>query len=241
MSLARFFKRLGRYDRRYFRHKAYDSPLRNMIEARIDSGGLRKVYPDLRNTFDIRRGEFRQRLLPFYEEYIHGVSNEIMAVSLELSTFLLFFCEYSRPRRILDLGSGFSSFVFRLHMSEANPKPEVWSVDDSAEWLEKTRGFLINRRVPADNLATWDDWIDRAGGGFDLVLYDMGGFDFRKQSFERVLGLVGENGTVILDDMHSADYGLHVRRLLRERNLAFFNLRHYTHDKYGRYSLLIHR
>lgn len=241
MSLAKFVKRLGRYDRRYFRHKAYDSPLRNVIEARIDAGRLRNVFPDLRSAFDAGKDDCRQRLLPFYEEYIRTVSNEIMAVSLELSTFLLFFCDYRKPRRILDLGSGFSSFVFRLHMSEANPKPEVWSVDDSAEWLDKTRAFLAERRVPADNLTTWDDWTDRPGGGFDLVLYDMGEFDFRKQSFERVLGLVHENGNAILDDMHAADYGLYVRQVMNDRKLAYFNLRHYTHDKYGRYSILVHR
>lgn len=241
MSLARFVRRLGRYNRIYFRNKAYDSPIRNSIESGIDSRRLRKVYPDLQKSFDSGKVEYRHRLLPFYEDYIRNVSNEIMAVSLELSTFLSFFCGVRKPTRILDLGSGFSSFVLRLHKSEASPEPEVWSVDDSSEWLEKTRSFLMKRRVSDKNLMTWDTLVVSNPGRFDFILYDLGDFDFRRDSFDRVLQFADENGVVIVDDMHSANYGLYVRKRLNDNKWKYFNLHHFTNDKYGRYSLLIQR
>jgi predicted O-methyltransferase YrrM len=161
-----------------------------------------------------------------------------MTVSLDLCLFLLSLCEFHRPKRILDLGSGFSSFLFRFYAAGADPVPEIWSVDDSAEWLEKTRSYLTRHELPDANLLTWDNLITRDAGRFDLVLYDLGGFDFRKNSFSRVLEYVGDHAFLVVDDMHAAEFGRHVIRLLGKTGFPYFSARTYTNDKYGRYSLL---
>lgn len=240
-GIVKFVRRLGRYDARYFRHKAYDSPLRGMIESQIDCWRLKKHHPDLHEEFLWKREGLTGRLSPFHEEYVSEVSSDIMAASLELSVLLLFLCETLRPKRILDLGSGFSSFVFRHYARSASPTPVVWSVDDSPEWLEKTRSYLASRDVDAKDLYLWGELIRRKPDPFDLILCDLGGFDFRKDTFETVLGLLGNCGALVIDDMHSAEYGLHVRRIVAESGTIPYSMRRHTHDKFGRYSMLVFR
>lgn len=239
MGLRKFFRHMRRYNWTYVRNKTYDSTLRKAVESGIHSKRLHRIYPGLEKTFELQKDDLRRILLPFFEEYIRDVSSEIMAISLELSAFLLFLCDLRRPRRILDLGSGFSSFVFRHHMSGANPKPDVWSVDDSREWLDKTRSFLTRRNLPADRLISWDDFVRQDPGRFDLILYDLGGFEFRKNSLVRVLRSAEAGGVLILDDVHAADYGRYVIRALKDRNRDYFNIRSYTLDHYGRYSFFV--
>jgi len=238
MQIGKFLQRMRRYDATYFRHKVYDSVTRKTVEAKIDSRRLHRFHPDFVEMHIRRKGEFRNRIFPHYDEYIHRVSNEIMTASLELCLFLLSLCEFHRPKRILDLGSGFSSFLFRSYAAGADPEPEVWSVDDSAEWLEKTRSYLAAHDLPVANLLTWDALVARDAGRFDLVLYDLGGFDFRKDSFPRVLEFSGENAFLVVDDMHAAEFGRSVIRHLRKAGLPYFSAWTYTNDKYGRYSLL---
>lgn len=241
MQIGKFLKRLGRYNATYFRHKVYDSVIRKTVEGIIDARRLRRFHPDYAELLAGRKSEARNRIFPYYNEYIHGVSNEIMTVSLELCLVLLSLCEFRRPRRILDLGSGFSSFLFRFYAAGADPEPEVWSVDDSTEWLEKTRSYLADHDLPASNLLTWDALIGRDAGRFDLVLYDLGGFDFRRDSFSRVLEYLGAGAFLVVDDMHAAEYGRHVIQRLRRDDIPHFSIRSYTNDKYGRYSLLAYR
>jgi len=239
MQIGKFLKRMGRYHATYFRHKVYDSVIRKTVEATIDSRRLHRFHPDFVELHAGRQNEFRDRIFPYYDEYIHGVSSEIMSVSLELCLFLLSLCEFRRPGRILDLGSGFSSFLFRFYAAGADPEPEVWSVDDSTEWLEKTRSYLARNDLPVSNLLTWDAFISRDAGRFDLVLYDLGGFDFRRDSFSRVLESAGREAFLVVDDMHAAEYGRHVIHLLRRNDIPHFSVRTYTNDKYGRYSFLV--
>jgi len=238
-DVEKFFRRLKRYDRRYFRHKFYDSSIRAGIEARADFGKLEKIFPGLYEDYVRRKAEFDSRLLPFYKEYISGVSDEIMAASLDLSRFLLFFCEIRKPGRILDLGSGFSSFVFRSYAQAAPRKPVVWSVDDSVEWLDKTRTYLDSKGLNTENLVPWNEFESLKLEPFDFILYDLGGFDFRKSSFEKVLNRMAKEGVLVVDDMHSADYGLHVKRKIAEHGMSKYSIRRYTHDHFNRYSLLV--
>jgi predicted O-methyltransferase YrrM len=238
-GVGKFFRRLKRYDETYFRHKFYDSSVRAGIEASADSGRLEKRYPGLREEYESRKADLDGRLLPNYTEYVSGVSDQIMAASLELSRFLLFFCETRKPARILDLGSGFTSFVFRAYAKAAPGGPVVWSVDDSVEWLGKTREYLASKGLGTENLVSWDEFESLRLEPFDFILYDLGGFEFRKNSFEQVLNRMAKGGVLVVDDMHAAEYGLHVKRKVAERGLSGYSIRRYTHDRFNRYSLLV--
>ena len=127
---------IRRYNATYFKHKIYDSSLRKVIRSIIDRKRIQKQYPHLQGYFEENKNRYARVLQPFYENYVSTVSNEIMAISIELSVFLIVLCDMTRPQKILDLGSGFSSFTFRFMKSilEGGYRPIIWSIDDSGPY-----------------------------------------------------------------------------------------------------------
>src|SRR5581483_11179383 len=103
------------------------SPRARRIAER-DAARLRRRFPFL-GSYAEASAPVAKRLAPAYADYIARVSPDPIAVALPLATFLGVLCEQLRPQRILDLGSGFSSYVFR-----ASAAPEVWSLDQSPAW-----------------------------------------------------------------------------------------------------------
>jgi predicted O-methyltransferase YrrM len=240
IDIGKTIRHFKRYNFRYFQHKAYGLPLHRWAVSEIDGHRLELRYPGLRKKYELSKEAYRQKILSHYHEYISEISSEIMASSLELSIFLLFMCDMAQPKKILDLGSGFSSFLFRFHALNAPNNPLICSVDDSEEWLIKTAGFLTTHHLLATNLMTWDDFSGQDRGSFDFIFYDLGPFEFRKDSLKRVLEkMTGPHGIVILDDMHSADYGLFVERSLKGTRFRAYDTGCYTRDHYSRYSLML--
>jgi predicted O-methyltransferase YrrM len=208
------------------------------IEAAKDTLSLRQQLPWIR-AYPELGPPARSALLPFYREYVATVSTQVMAISLELAVFLSVTCDECRPARILDLGSGFSSFVFRTYMLKASPLPEVWSVDDDAHWLERTRESLVKHDLPTEQLLTWSSFQQRSPGVFDLILYDLGNMETRKRTLEHVLEYSAEGSVLILDDVQKPEYGSYARKFLKGRQHGLYSLRRYTLDDFGRYSLLV--
>ena len=231
---------IRRYNSTYFKHKLYDSPIRKSIISYIDHNRIQKQYTQFQNTYETKKEEYKRKLLPTYEEYITKVSTEIMAISLELSVFCLLIFDIIRPKKIVDFGSGYSSYVFRSSTSiiGGNYQPTIWSVDDSAEWIDKTKTFLVSHNISSDNVITWDEFIKQNLDPFDLILYDLGGFEFRKENLEQIIKLCDNNGMIIFDDMHSAEYGRYLNKILKKSNCTCYDIRYYTKDKFGRYSKL---
>ena len=177
-----------------------------------------------------------------YDEYTKTVSYEGMPISFESACFLWSLCEAIEPKRILDMGSGFSSFVFRRYQATAGVRPEVWSVDESAEWLEKTREFLGAHGLTVDNLLTWENFQVSEPGYFDLIMHDLGYMNDRPDIFQRMLSLRDPDGIVIVDDFHHPEYRPEIYRRLQEYDtLAGYRLRWLTLDKYLRYLLMVRR
>lgn len=152
----------------------------------------------------------------------------------------LFFalCAILNPKKILDLGSGFSSFVFRLYASRAAIKPVTWSVDDASEWLEKTEAFLIKHKVNHENLVEWGSFMAQKQDRFDFVLNDFSNMENRRQHFQEIMSKVSPAGMLFLDDMHRLEYNTYVGGALREFNGKHYSLRLLTKDSFGRYSTL---
>src|SRR3977135_3134813 len=59
--------------------------------------------------------ESRRVLEPLYARYVESVSSPVWALSLETAAVVHALCSLTRPDAVLDLGSGFSSAVFRLY------------------------------------------------------------------------------------------------------------------------------
>lgn len=168
-----------------------------------------------------------------YQRYVTGVSHPAHAISLQLAFYLWDLVDSTRPSRVADLGSGFSSYVLRLYAKNHAPEMEVWSVDDDAGWLEKTRVFLDSEDVSTDNLVLWEDFGEHS---FDCVLHDLGTMDTREATLSSAIGLVRPGGALVLDDLQMPSYRQFVEQSLERRGIAYESARDQTYDLIGRYS-----
>lgn len=234
----RFFRRLRRFNYSYFRRKIYDLKILKELESRSGASRLGLKLDVSPEHIEQKMQEFSRIISPYYKNYVTTTSSEIMAMSFELAIFTLALCEITKPKKILDLGSGFSSFCFRYWIKNYSPDSEVMSVDDEPEWLDKTREYLLRHNLPSNQLITWDELIGGDYGKFDLVFYDFGTFPVRKNSLSKVIDFASRPSILILDDMHSAEYGLYVKKTLKDRKLESFSIRRYTNDKFTRYAFL---
>lgn len=176
-------------------------------------------------------------LASLHDEYVREISSPAMAASLELSAFLLSLCEVSGYRRIADLGSGFSSFVFRYY-AKSNPGVEIYSVDDDAQWLQRTGGYLKSKGMSDRGLVTLQEFLSIKPEAFDCIFHDLNFVEVRIRHLTTLLPMVQPNGILILDDMHKPEYRYKVLKELRERSWHVYNAKDFTQDSYGRYSMI---
>lgn len=175
-----------------------------------------------------------------YTGYTKDVSYEGMPISFESACFLWSMCEALNPKRILDMGSGFSSFVFRHYQRTASPDLEIWSVDESAEWLGKTKDFLLLHHLSDRDMYTWGEFQTLAPPQFDLISHDLGYMHERPDILERILTLRTDNGIIVVDDYQNPTYRAELdRRLHNYETLEGHDIRWLTLDRFLRYSLLI--
>lgn len=174
-----------------------------------------------------------------YEEYVNGISSPEMAMSLRVAYMMIAMCSYINPHRILDLGSGFSSYLFRSWAKTENREVEVYSIDDNEFWLLRTEEFLVKHSLDAVNLLAWSAFQELPKTKWDLIFYDLGSMETRIQNFEYV---INQGALIVVDDIHKSSYATHIKQVLNQQqygNHEFFNLEAYTLDKFGRYSGLV--
>jgi predicted O-methyltransferase YrrM len=174
-----------------------------------------------------------------YDHYTRNVSDQIFAISLRLATAMLVLCDLLKPARLLDTGSGFSSYALRLWATRNGS--EVTSVDHDPEWLRRTKEYLEASSLPVSNLLTWDAFAKDVHDPFDFILHDIGpGIEDRRAKLAPVLVHADRSGLVVLDDMHlSTRYERHARRALSDRGFDIYSLRRWhTLDQFGRFAWL---
>jgi predicted O-methyltransferase YrrM len=182
----------------------------------------------------------RARFAEAHADYCRNVGHPNHAASLELVELLLVLCERTKPKRVVDLGSGFTSYALRSWAKDAaadGHEATMWSVDTSAEWLGKTGEYLKRQGLETDGLATWPDFVDAEHAPFDIVLHDMGFMDVRAETLHSVAALARPGGLVVLDDMHKAEYRAYALSELSGREV--FSLKKLTHDSLARYAYLL--
>lgn len=235
----------------------YQASLRSLLQRSHTLGiasAIYQVFEMWRSARDFTRfqGDFprlhqignlaeeqRSELAIFYEEYTRSVSPAYMAISLELASALAALCILFHPKSILDLGSGFSSVVFRTYSRLAPSTSVVWTVDDSDDWLAPTASFLKLHQLSTDNLVTWDLFLQRSVGGFDLVFHDLGSMDVRRRTLPRAMTQARPGGLLMLDDIHKPLYGSFARRLVQAAGGRSYSLRWLTLDSMSRYAMLV--
>jgi predicted O-methyltransferase YrrM len=201
---------------------------RDAVRLSLDLPQLREIQTCIDSS--------RSRLLPFYADYVAQISTPDMAASLELASFLDAFCELVRPARVVDLGSGFSSFVLRRYAAQSDRPVEVWSVDDDPAWLDKTRAYLSARSLPTAHLEPWDEFLKAGHSGFDLVLNDINTPPTREKMIAPSLDRVRPGGVIVFDDIHKPHYRIAVRNSVQGRGHRYYSLQRYTRDRFRRFS-----
>jgi predicted O-methyltransferase YrrM len=173
-----------------------------------------------------------------WQAYVTSVSPPAMAASLEVCVLLLALARAQRATRVLDLGSGFSSFVTRTFVRETGSACRATSVDDSGEWLGRTRVFLRKQGLETDDMLTWETFRSVPSGPYDLVFHDLGDMPVRAAALPYVLGQVAAGGIVVLDDMHKSGYPEQVRRACGNAGFDLYPVPTLTTDAFGRFAVL---
>ena len=225
--------------------------LRRMIrDARKALARKRRERQDLRELAALKAAltgfddiatvalEARVELEASWREYVTTVSSPIMAASLELSALILAIARIRRPRRVLDLGSGFTSYVLRSYAREAGGVTAV-TVDDDTAWLERTRVFLAADGLATDEMWIWDELSKSSPQTFQLVVHDLGTkVSVRAGALPRALELTARDGLLVLDDLHSGLYRNAAPGICRRAGRRFLPARMLSLDTYGRYAAI---
>ena len=116
----------------------------NSIELKYKRQKLELYFPFLKEC-NQKKQEFISNceLQKKYNFYVQNISTPDMAISFETAIFLKEICHNLQPQKILDLGSGFTSFLLRYYAKTQQSIPDVYSIDNQAKWLEKTKLFFI--------------------------------------------------------------------------------------------------
>lgn len=206
------------------------------VEALVGVVDARRLTrrPDLVRALE-RRVDLVARLRPAHEAYVRDVSAPDHAVSLETASVLAALLEALRPRRVLDLGSGFSSYVVReFGATDA----EIVTVDDAPEWLARTESYLDAQGMRRGTFRGLDVLQERDQRPFDLVFDDLGHMATRCRTLPSVVRLVAPDGIAILDDYHKYRYGRLVRACAAVEGARVLSLRSMTRDGLGRCAAL---
>ena len=208
--------------------------------AARDAESVRAAFPWIDG---VESGPERAALAAEHARYCRDISSEKMAADLGFSTFLQLWCLAHKPKRVVDLGSGFTSYVLRRYAAAAASQGkgcEVWSVDDDAAWLGRTRDYLVEMKQDPARLMVWGEFIKVAPHDFDLVVHDAGSMQFRADNLGPALDLARSGGLVLLDDVHRFEYRATALELLATRGYRFLSVRA-LRDGYGRYPYAVFR
>ena len=176
-----------------------------------------------------------------HKVYIEHISSPEMAMSLELAYFIMNYCIEYKPKRLLDLGSGFSSFVFRMYQNNFKEMDIiVYSIDDNNNWLIKTKDYLNKQNLKIDNLHNLEDFkILNLKEYFDLILLDLNFVEIRKEYLNFSMNLLSKNGLLIVDDVHKVEFLREVKKAAKINEFKLSNIKLSTIDKLGRFAIAL--
>ncbi len=193
------------------------------------------------DDYDFKKVDPRAILKKVYQEYVNSVSTPDKAISIELAYLLWFILKTTRPKLVIDLGSGFSSYLFRYYQSIVPGEGcRVFSCDDNEQWLDRTASFLQSKNLPISGLLLWDHFLaEHSHERPDLILHDLGYMPVRIKTLPRSLDLCSPQTIAIIDDIHKTQMRHAVLSQLGERGMQAYDLTRFTYDRYGRYAWML--
>ena len=189
------------------------------------------LYPGLQH-FNACKRELRDKLEKPHRDYIANYSAPLISMSLKRGVFFLYLCQVLQPKKILDLGTGFSSYVFRLFAGE-NPGTDVISVDESGYWLRETTQYLSVYGLNTGGMISWEEYNKRRDDmQFDLVFVDIGDCKFR-------LGILPELISSMIDEYHVPFYRIGVNRMCNDMGAGIYSLRKMTRTRLSHNAIIM--
>lgn len=196
-----------------------------------------------RHSVGYLAGGYRFRRSSLWEPYLRyttTVSTPVAAISLELASLLFFLCERHKPRVILDLGSGFSSYVFRKWQLESGVNCRVLTVDGDASWLARTRLFLEEERLPTKDLLEWSVFLElNRAMKADLILHDIFHESMRAATLPDLVDFMRPGTFLIVDDMQKTPIRQSAEAFVSQHDLSYLDLSPISMDHYKRYQWCI--
>jgi len=167
-----------------------------------------------------------------YIDYIGNVSGR--AISWELAEYLHKLMPELRAKRVLDMGTGFTSYFFRQY-----PVEEIWSVDHDPFWLEVTQKFVNKHKTDAPN-RTIDEYVllddFKFEGKYDIITIDTGPTEMDRV---KLFGPAKKHcsGVIIVDDTNDVEFGMATKEFFK--NDLIFDLSETVKDGIGRFAWMI--
>lgn len=166
-----------------------------------------------------------------YEVYTKTVSKAGWPIGWRVSTLLIGLMNKMKLNRILDLGSGWSSYLLRLGGAK------VWSIDTDAKWLEKTKSFLTQFNQLNGHFGLLEDFEFPTEQTYDLVLIDSKPGARRYEMFPSIKRCC--KGIVVFDDWNNDKIREPAERIFNDWNIQ--NLERETKDRWERFIAVAYR
>lgn len=185
--------------------------------------------------------DFNMRMPELYAEYIKNVSS--MAPSLKTLKLLMQLCVTGN--KVLDLGTGFSSFVLRYYLTDLGI--DLISADDNSGWLITTRKYCESQGITytddePNGFEHWKLLPNIVTSPVDVVFMDLGTTRRRVDYYADVLNrYCNENTLLLVDDMHKKILVHALNQELRHYTYLEIPVMNETKDEFGRYCRLFFR
>jgi predicted O-methyltransferase YrrM len=165
----------------------------------------------------------------------HRYRGRQTAIGVPTAVWLWTWIKTFRPRSILELGTGFSTYVIRECLAHYDIPCSVYSVDLTSRWNKVTWAECERLGLSADIFMHYAAFKQKKREPFDLVFLDVEDTKTRLKMVNEVVGWVAENGTLVLDDYHMEHYGPRIKVLLETHGFFVTPHQSTTTDEFGRY------
>lgn len=181
---------------------------------------------------------YYHNLAPAFELYIGNVSPRSMAIPIETSAFLWWLCVETKAKSVVDLGSGFTSYVLRLYASQCDYPVVVHSVDDDPYWLERSVRFCeFHKGLDLDGFLSDDEWM-ASDQTYDVIVHDMASGDKRNEFAGHAADRLNAGGHLLLDDAQNHSHHHAFSDVCRYRGMTLVDIWAQTIEEAGRFAAL---
>lgn len=138
------------------------------------------------------------------------------------------------PRRVADLGSGFSTVALRAWRRDVGADVVMHTADHARRWLSATQRDLRAEALPADGCMLLDEWLD-GSGEYDVIFVDFQKPAARLERFPEYVTRLAPGGLFVFDDWQFPHLRMPMTSLLRRRGFCVLPLPEETTDRHDRY------